>query len=70
MYRYLLIIFIKVLLALQVLTEPKNALGKQYKKLIGMNNVSNSFPISIYAHVRFLSLYSCGVKIRNNLVSS
>ncbi|KAI9112050.1 hypothetical protein K1719_016946 [Acacia pycnantha] len=27
----------------QVLTEPKNALGKQYKKLIGMNNVKLHF---------------------------
>ncbi|XP_054788103.1 CLP protease regulatory subunit CLPX1, mitochondrial-like [Prosopis cineraria] len=27
----------------QVLTEPKNALGKQYKKLIGMNNVELHF---------------------------
>lgn len=26
-------------MVLQVLTEPKNALGKQYKKLFSMNNV-------------------------------
>lgn len=27
-------------LILQVLTEPRNALGKQYKKMFAMNNVS------------------------------
>lgn len=26
---------------LQVLTEPRNALGKQYKKMFAMNNVSS-----------------------------
>ena len=35
---YLLNFFFIVVL--QVLTEPKNALGKQYKKLFSMNNVS------------------------------
>ena len=33
-------LFIMCNFLFQVLTEPKNALGKQYKKLFSMNNVS------------------------------
>lgn len=36
------IIAILKIIGLQVLTEPKNALGKQYKKMYQMNSVTTS----------------------------
>lgn len=41
----------KILFGLQVLTEPKHALGKQYKKLVSMNEVSISVCVCLCAHV-------------------
>lgn len=55
------------MLILQVLTEPKNALAKQYKKLFDMNNV-RSFPLLLSLKYTFLLLWEllcvsvCGVK--------
>lgn len=34
----------------QVLTEPKNALGRQYKKLFSMNNVSVQDTVHPFSH--------------------
>lgn len=41
----------KILLRLQILVEPKHALGKQYKKLVSMNNVRNSIFVCVIARV-------------------
>lgn len=40
---------------LQVLKEPRNALGKQYKKMFAMNNVSSLFQHVLNSHSSMLS---------------
>lgn len=49
------------MLVLQVFTEPKNALAKQYEKLLSMNNVSRCYFLSLrHTHTTesYLSLFN------------
>lgn len=46
----------------QVLTEPKNALGKQYKKMFQMNDVSYVLPFLIIEEEHNIYLFSIKIK--------
>lgn len=54
----------KILFGLQVLTEPKHALGKQYKKLVGMNEVSIYVCVFVRARTQCVWNFNLALQVK------